>query len=455
MAATRLVLLASILSMRAGAGPVSGEQYPGGGTSIRSAHNLYMMMAPNIPVAHQQQYLVGLAFFRSPWVTAPSSTTARDGLGPLFNARSCVDCHVRGGRARPPQDDESMALAVVLRLGMPGEDTDTRRGASPDPVYGEQLQPRGVLLPGEGTPRVRYDEWTSQYADGMRYRLRKPVYGIDELAYGALQPGTRISARLAQPLFGLGLLEAIPEDDIAALADPDDADGDGVSGRPNRVWDVQRQRFVFGRFGHKAGQPTVLQQTASAFHSDIGITSSLYPTPPCSPGQRDCQRVTYGADPETGVEISDGLLHSVAYMTSAIGVPQRHDWSHPTVLKGKRLFNEIGCASCHTAHFMTAEMPNLPEFSKQNIWPYTDLLLHDMGPGLADGSKEYRAGGREWRTPPLWGAGVTGNTLHDGRARTLAEAILWHGGEAGRSQQAFVKLPADNRLALIRFLESL
>ncbi|MEL6921703.1 MAG: di-heme oxidoredictase family protein, partial [Pseudomonadota bacterium] len=271
-------------------------------------------------------------------------------------------------------------------------------------------------------------------------------------------------ARVAPQMIGLGLLDAIPAADILALADPNDRDGDGISGRAQIVMSREYGVPMLGRFGLKAGQPSVWEQSASAFHGDIGISSTLFPSGAgeCSAAQTACQIAPDGNTPiHDDAEISDEGLRLVTFYSSNLGVPARRDVDDPEVLRGKQVFYETGCISCHTPKFVTNRLEDQPEQSFQLIWPYTDMLLHDMGPGLADNRPEARANGQEWRTPPLWGIGLTetvsGHTyfLHDGRARSLLEAILWHGGEAKSQKQEVIEMPPEDRAALIRFLESL
>ena len=258
-------------------------------------------------------------------------------------------------------------------------------------------------------------------------------------------------------MIGLGLLEAIPEQAILANADPDDRDGDGVSGRANRVWDHASQSTRLGRFGWKAGQPSLDQQNADAFFNDMGLTTTLLAGSSCSASQTDCLTQPHGGAPE----VSDNILAQVLFYTRNLGVPARRRVDDPQVLAGKGLFHQAGCQSCHTPKFTTAADAAEPELSGQVIRPYSDLLLHDMGAGLADNRPEFQASGREWRTPPLWGIGLTetvnGHTrfLHDGRARNLLEAILWHGGEAEGARQKVMAFDAGERAALLAFLESL
>jgi CxxC motif-containing protein (DUF1111 family) len=273
-----------------------------------------------------------------------------------------------------------------------------------------------------------------------------------------------LSPRVAPQMIGLGLLEAIPAADILALADPEDADGDGISGRPNIVWSVEYGTAMLGRFGLKAGAPTIRHQSAGAFAGDIGISTPLFAAPwgDCTGSQTDCRSAMHGGDAgQDGFELDADSLDLVTFYSRNLGVPARRGEGDPEVLRGKEIFNQTACIRCHQPAFVTHRLADQPEQSFQLIWPYTDLLLHDMGEGLADHRPEARATGTEWRTPPLWGIGLTEQVsghstfLHDGRARSLLEAILWHGGEAQASRDQVVTMPAADRAALIRFLESL
>ena len=267
----------------------------------------------------------------------------------------------------------------------------------------------------------------------------------------------QVSPRIAPAVIGMGLLEAIPEASILALSDPDDVDGDGISGRPNYVWDVRKEEAVLGRFGWKANQPTLEQQSAGAFLGDIGITSSLFPEENCPSKQESCQEALNGGQPE----VTDRRLGRVTVYVQTLAVPAMRNPDDEVVQQGARLFVQSQCSLCHAPMHVTGDTHTLAPLRNQTIFPYTDLLLHDMGPGLADDRPDGEASGTEWRTPPLWGIGlvdtVNGHTmfLHDGRARNLEEAILWHGGEADESRQRFMGLTSEERDALLRFLESL
>lgn len=418
----------------------------------------------------RMRFELGDALFGKLWVAAPSSTRASDGLGPLYNARACRDCHIRDGRGHPPEGPDDGRVSMVLRLSLPGgagpQGIADWLATQPDPIYGRQLQDLAAPgHPAEGRLEIAYEEVPVTLADGTTVSLRKPGYAIGAPAYGPLSPGLMLSARVAPQMIGLGLLEAIPEADILAGADPDDADGDGISGRAQIVPSAETGAPMLGRFGWKAAMPTLREQAADAFGNDLGLSNPLRPAPwgDCTPAQTQCRAAPHGQDPglRDGLEVDAESLDLVTYYTRNLGVPERRDPAAPPVLRGKALFHDLGCAGCHRPKFVTARRDDWPEQSFQLIWPYSDLLLHDMGPGLADDRPEGRATGREWRTPPLWGIGLTarvsGHTqfLHDGRARSLTEAILWHGGEAQPARDGFAGLSAEDRADLISFLESL
>ncbi|WP_308873865.1 di-heme oxidoreductase family protein [Thiothrix subterranea] len=359
------------------------------------------------------------------------------------------------GRGHPPLTDTENFLSTIVKLSIPAHSAAQQTavktlGIAPEPTYGDHLQTLGIKgLPGEGTPRFTYTEVHGQFKDGETYTLLQPQLHIDGLNYGALHPDTQFSPRVAPPLFGMGLLESIPDAEILANADPDDHNADGISGKPNQVWDIATQQTKLGRFSWKANQPSILQQTADAFRNDIGITSILFPEQPCTTAQTACHALPEGGKPE----IPANLLETVVFHVAHQPVPSRRDTDDPQVIQGQKLFNQAGCVACHT--------PTFPALANQPHQPYSDLLLHDMGEGLADKRPDFAASGNEWRTPPLWGIGLTeklsGHTrfLHDGRARNLLEAILWHGGEAEAAKQHVLSMHKSEREALLRFLNSL
>lgn len=435
-----------------------GEELAGGSTTVfANTENTFTLFADNLTFSQQSDFKIGNSFFEQDWVVAPATTTARDGLGPLFNARACASCHRKDGRGAPPQTPDEESVALLIRLSVPGVDPVTGEPL-PEPNYGGQFNPKSNAgIPAEGRVVITYQEIKGLFADGQEYTLQKPVYQLADLAYGAMNPQTMISPRVAPSMIGMGLLEAIPEDAILEIADPEDANEDGISGKPNYVWDVVRQTENLGRFGWKSNQPTVEQQIAAAFLGDIGITSSLFPDEGCMPSQIGCVNSVTGGSPE----ITDGILDFVVFYSQTLAVPARRNWTDPQVLAGKRVFHELGCASCHTPQFKTDANYPIAELAGQTIRPYTDLLLHDMGAALADNRPDFLATGREWRTPPLWGIGLVETVnhhtrfMHDGRARNLEEAVLWHGGEARPAQQKYTQLPQQDREALLAFLESL
>lgn len=434
----------------------------GSATVFKADRNSFSLPSANLSPLRRLDFSVGNSFFRNPWVTAPATTTARDGLGPLFNSNGCQNCHIKDGRGHPPGPNAQSAASMLVRLSIPAGSEHAaiiqRLGVLAEPTYGNQLQ--DMANPGstaEGKVRVRYSTQQVNFADGHLVELRTPSLVISQLGYGALHPDTLLSARIAPPMIGLGLLEAIPEAAILANADPDDRNGDGISGRANQVWNRALQRTVLGRFGWKAGQPTLNQQNVEALANDMGLTSGLVTQDNCSEAQTDCRNAPHGGTPE----VSDTILASVLFYTRNLGVPARRGADTAPVLAGKSLFYQAGCQSCHTTKFTTAADAAEPELANQTIQPYSDLLLHDMGAGLADNRPEFLASGQEWRTPPLWGIGLTervnGHTqfLHDGRARNLLEAIIWHGGEAEAAKQHVLTFNAGERSALLAFLNSL
>ncbi len=426
----------------------------GAATVFDDTRNAFSLPIASLSAAQRSAFFVGNSFFNQNWVSAPASADTRDGLGPLFNARACSGCHFKDGRGRPPEAGQPLR-SMLVRISVPGR--GPHGAVLPDPIYGDQIQGEalGGLL-GEAEVTISYRALAGTYADGQAYALRAPNYRLEKMAYGVHQ-GLLLSPRVAPALIGLGLLEAVPEHWLEETSDADDRDGDGISGRINRVLDVQRKALSVGRFGWKAEQPSVLQQTAGAFAGDMGITSHLFPEESYSEPQSAGQHLASGGSPE----VSDDILNAVTFYARVLAVPARRNVGHPLVKRGEELFESAGCTHCHRPNLETGKVPGLPELSGQNIHPYTDLLLHDMGTGLADHRPSFAADGQEWRTPPLWGIGLVKKVndhtlfLHDGRARDLTEAVLWHGGEAERAKRAFTSLDAGNRQALIAFVESL
>ena len=436
-----------------------GDEKLGGNTTVYEVgRNAFSLPAANMASDRQTRFFVGNSFFKKAWVEAPSSTTARDGLGPHFIARSCGACHALDGRGATPAFENGLQaeqpMALLFRLSIPGKNGSVQ----PEPTYGGQFN--NDAIPGvkpEGKVTISYTEQPGSFADGESYSLRQPSYHFTDLGYGAMHPQVQVSPRIANQVIGLGLLEAIREQDILANAKAQAADNDGVSGRPNYVYDAYAGKNLLGRYGWKANVATVAHQSAGAFLGDIGITSAKFPKEECMPAQRDCLKAPNGGKPE----IPTSKLNDVIFYTQTLAVPAQRDADTFEVRRGKLLFDQIECTACHTPSYTTGKLAGLPEVSNQKISPYTDLLLHDMGPGLADNRPDGLANGREWKTPPLWGIGlfqdVNGHTqyLHDGRARNLTEAIMWHGGEADTAKRRFARLGKADRDAVLRFLNSL
>jgi CxxC motif-containing protein (DUF1111 family) len=444
----------------------------GAGTSQKRVNqDAFSHSSANLTFEEEGTFKLGNGLFRKLWVSAPSSTQASDGLGPLFNARACQSCHLKDGRGHPPEG-KTDATSMFLRLARQAESQEERKALAdrkvlnfPDPVYGGQLQDLAVPgLAGEGKMALSYDETPVTLGDGTTLSLRKPAYSVTNPSYGPLHPGTTLSPRVTPQMIGLGLVEQIHPSDMLAKADPDDRDGDGISGKPSIVRDPLSNELTLGRFGWKAQTSSIRQQSAEAFAGDIGISTPEVPRHwgDCTDAEKDCRDLPIGVQERLGpVEAPPPVMDLVTFYAQNLAVPARRDVGKADVLNGKKVFYELGCVSCHTPKFVTRrDAPNKAQ-AFQLIWPYSDFLVHDMGDGLSDGQQVGDATGNEWRTPPLWGIGLTkqvnGHTffLHDGRARNLTEAILWHGGEAQTARDGFAALAKEDRDALIKFLESL
>lgn len=450
--------------------PEPFESLPAGAATTRrgATADAFSQPSANMPFDRQMEFQLGNALFTKAWVAAPASTKASDGLGPLFNARACQDCHIKDGRGHAPDTTTDGTVSMILRLSRPANtgpaDIAGWIASAPDPTYGAQLQDHASAgHSAEGRIDLFYNNVPVKLSGGTTVTLRKPSFLIGDPAYGPPDPALMLSPRVAPQMIGLGLLEAIPAAEILSREDPDDANRDGISGRAALIPGATGP--ALGRFGHKAGTQSIRAQTAAAFSGDMGLSTRLHPDPSgdCTPAQPACRAAPSGEDPAVhdGFEVSDQSLDLVTFYARNLAVPNRPNAGDPTVLRGKQVFYDSGCTGCHTPKHVTARLTGQPEQSFQLIWPYTDLLLHDMGEGLADHRPEGRATGTEWKTPPLWGIGLTAQVtgresyLHDGRARTLLEAVLWHGGEAAPARDRTIALPQADRNALIAFLESL
>lgn len=482
------------------------EVLPGGDTTNKSAFDAraFSLPASNLDFDQRLTFNLGNALFKRPWVSAPSSTVSSDGLGPLFNARACQSCHLRDGRGTLPVKEGERPTALILRISreVPADEKSQSKDKMilPDPNYGFQLQDLAIKgISPEATVSTYYDKETFLYPDGHKVELYKPRFELSSFASGPLHPDTKVSPRMAPPVFGLGLVEAIKEKDILANEDPNDLDKDGISGRANYALDLETNRKKLGRFGWKASQPSLNQQNQAAFNGDIGMSTPLFMSPhgDCQPSQTLCLSMPDGeelvaSNVEPGVkeasnqtnlpeklrgmkstddakavkkakepEVPGKLAELVLFYTQHLAPPMRRNAQSETVLQGKKLFLTTGCEGCHTQSFVTGNSHPSSALRNQKIYPFSDFLLHDMGERLADNRSDGLATGREWRTAPLWGISHTKtvstevNLLHDGRARTVEQAILWHGGEAQSSVDTFVKLKKEERQKLIEFINSL
>ncbi|QNM97297.1 di-heme oxidoreductase family protein [Chitinimonas koreensis] len=437
------------------------EKLPGGATTTFDfGKNAFSYPAANLSDRQRTTFVVGNSFFKKNWVEAPSSTEGRDGLGPHFIARSCGGCHTEDGRGKPPAFDNDLQseqpVGLLFRLSIPGR--DAHGGPKPEPTYGGQFNNDAIPdVKPEGQVNIAYQEIEGRFADGERYTLLKPKYELVDLGYGPMHPETMMSPRIAPQMIGLGLIEAIKPADIEANVRRQAALDGPIKGRINMVWDAYARRMVIGRYGWKANTGSVAHQSAGAFGGDIGITSSRFPHEECTAAQADCRKAPTGGKPE----IADHLMDQVIFYSRTLAVPAARDLDDPRVRRGRELFHQSQCAVCHVPRYTTGDFKAVPQLGRQTIFPYTDLLLHDMGEGLADGRPDYQAGGRDWKTPALWGLGlvpaVNGHSryLHDGRARNLLEAVLWHGGEAEAAKQQVLKLSKQDRENLVQFLSSL
>jgi CxxC motif-containing protein (DUF1111 family) len=426
----------------------------------------YTTPATTLNAHEAERFRVGRRMFGDIWVL-PTEIIGIWGLGPTFNENSCPACHLHNGRSRAPAHAGEVAGGMLLRMSVPGA---TREGGPlPHPNYGDQLQNRGTTreVPEEGRAFVRYSEREVRFADGETVTLRVPRIELRGLRFGELGADAMLSPRIAPQMVGLGLLEAVPQETIVALAQGQP--GQGVSGRPNYVWDREAGRAALGRFGWKASQPSLRQQVAAAFIGDIGATSSIFPEENCPAVQTACLAgpsasrcsTPGGCDGQYVAELLPSRLYNITVYLQGAAVPARRTPNDQEVVRGEALFAQATCSACHVPTLRTGDTAAIAALANQVIHAYTDLLLHDMGEALADGRPDYAADGREWRTPPLWGIGLLpavsghGELLHDGRARNVTEAILWHGGEAEAARAAFVEMPKADRRALVRFVESL
>ncbi|WP_036062440.1 di-heme oxidoreductase family protein [Leptospira noguchii] len=447
------ISLIAILSLSDDWGYEAGEEFQGGikMTSFEFGESAFRQFSKNVSLHSISEYTVGQTVFEVPWTPGFSAAIPdRDGLGPFFHTNSCLNCHAGNGRALEEEGENLTFSLVRLSVG--------NYSHNAEPRYGGQFQPNSVRdVPKEGDVSLNYQEITGKFEDGTKYTLRSPILEFSNLGYGPFANDVRTSVRIPPQVIGLGLLETIPESTILAEADPEDKDGNGISGKPNYVLNLNGIGQTLGRFGWKANNTDLVRQSSAAFLGDLGITTPMFRTENCTNFQAECLASRNGGSPE----MSQNKITAISNYLKLIAVPARRKADNASVLLGKKFFFQAGCKNCHLPKIQTGSNENFPELSYQTIRPYTDLLLHDMGDGLADNRPDEEANGREWRTPPLWGIGlfekVNGHSryLHDGRARNLMEAILWHGGEAESSKNFILKLDVRDRAHLINFLKSL
>jgi len=443
-------------------------------TALPVAPNaVYLQPMAGLSADELRQFRSGETMFRTVWLIFPAMPVQNNwqymrprggyawGLGPTYIANACMACHVQGGSGKTSDKPGASVFQQLLRISIPG--TNPHGGPNPHPVYGDQLQVFDVISAdrrqareGEADVLVDWQPEVVTLADGSRVELRRPQIRITGLSFGPLGPDVMTSLRNTPAIFGLGYLESVSEEDILALAEAQKAQG--LNGRPNYVNDDSTGRKRLGRFGWKANQPSISQQVAAAHLGDMGITSSLYPDDDCTGVQVQCLNFGYKKGKP---ELTDAAWRAVNHFMAATEAPGPRRGDDAQLRRGGQLFREMACAVCHVPEMKAGRYAPLPVLEGERFQAYTDLLLHDMGEALADGRPDFLAGGRDWRTAPLWGIGVSarvnGSTdlLHDGRARNVTEAILWHGGEAQRARDAFARLDSKQRAALIAFVHSL
>ena len=439
---------------------------PGGETSNQVENkNSFSLSSRNLEEHMRINFLVGNALFERMWEDSSiSKNIAKDGLGPFFSARSCESCHINDGRGHIPLTKKEDKISVVIQISQNIEQPNDYIKNIEDDTYGGQISEFAVKdVLKEADIIIDYKYSLEMYEDGRVVELRRPIIKIDNLKYGDFNESTTFSARIAQPMIGLGLIEHISDQSLLMNEDIDDTNKDGVSGKANKVWDIQKEKLAIGRFGWKAAQPSVYQQTADAFYHDMGLSNKLYSNPfNCTSKQVECAKAISGNSEEyDDLEVSNDQLDLVTFYSSQLGVPARRSINAENVKKGKEIFFALNCNSCHVESFTTGDTGSHANLNNQMIYPYSDFLLHDMGESLSDGVSEFLAQGSEWRTPPLWGIGLTSivsdeyGYLHDGRARTIEEAILWHGGEANEIIQNYKKLKKNEVNQLLSFINSL
>ena len=424
---------------------------------ISNDKNKSILLKPvsNLNDKQYDKFILGRSFFAIPWVEAPSATTARDGLGPLFNANTCISCHPSNGKGTLLIDNKS-SRSLVVRLSIDSNNSIEhkmlleKKGFIPEPNYGAQLALNAIHgVDFEGKVKIDFDELNVVFPDGEKQILLKPKYSLENLNYGPLFNGTNISYRIAPSLNGIGLIELISNEDILKNVDINDKNNDGISGRANWVYSNITKKQELGKYTWKASVAFLKEQTAGAASNDMGLTTTIFPDENCTSSQKACNEAP---KPKDAIDLTDERLDAITYYLKHIKTYSAKQTKEYT--EALEIFEQISCAKCHISSFETKE--------GFKISPFSDFLLHDMGEELSDGRTEFSANKNEWRTAPLWGLSLhekinkeKPRLLHDGRARNFQEAILWHGGEAQKSKENYMNLPKEQREKLIKFLEEL
>lgn len=396
------------------------------------------------------KFYLGKSFFRIPWVEAPSATTARDGLGPFFNANTCTSCHIKNAKGIALGENDYIGRGLIVKISVPQTSKKTKieetEGFIPDSNYGGQIQINSVHgVPIEAIMKIKDTHKTFVYPDGKKVVLSKPNVIFEKLNYGKLPKNINISLRYSPALIGMGAIDKIKDEDILKYEDEFDTNQNGISGKANWVYSKKDLSIKLGKFNHKASMPSLIEQIALAANEDMGLTNAFYETKSCTKNQKECLNAPRGRDIDLPFERLDAIRTYLSYLQIPnIKVKQK---------QGEELFHQIGCISCHRPSYVVDE---------KRITPYSDFLLHDLGKEMGDGRSEFSASGDEWRTMPLWGISINKQILkdkvrflHDGRARNVEEAILWHGGEAQEIKNKFVHLEKEKREKIIQFLEEL
>jgi CxxC motif-containing protein (DUF1111 family) len=399
----------------------------------------------------EDKFMLGRSFFTIPWVEAPSATTARDGLGPLFNANTCIGCHPNNGRGTLFNKSNKASKSLIPKLSIASDNTDLhnkileKNGFIPDPVYGEQISISSINdVPYEAKVNIDFEK-IKLFIDNEEHFIYKPNYSLVNLNYGKLHKSSNISYRLAPTLYGMGLISNIDEKAILENVDENDLNNDGISGKANFVYSKITGKKELGRYTYKASVAFLKEQAANAAFNDMGLSTSINQGENCTKFQTECNEAPKSRD---AIDITDERLDAISFYLE--NLPTYNPTKSVSYNDGIEIFSKLECASCH--------IPSLKNKEGKDTYTFSDLLLHDMGGGLSDGRVEFQAQGNEFRTAPLWGYKTEKKgfrLLHDGRAKTFEEAILWHGGEAKHAKENYIALNKKEKKLLIEFLKGL